>query len=97
LSGMMSFKYSSVGIKEQDNIELSVYPNPTTKLLIIESSKLIIRNVEIFDICNRKLNLKMKQFSPQECQFDISHLSIGIYFVKITTEIGKVIKKVLKE
>ena len=37
------------------------------------------------------------KFCPHRQKIDISHLSAGVYFVKITTEAGQVVKKVVKE
>jgi len=85
-------KLGTVGITTLCMPEITVYPNPTTGELIIENGELIIENVEVFDIYGKK------QFSTFNFQFsiDISHLSAGVYFVKIYTEKGVVVKKVVK-
>jgi len=71
---------------------INVYPNPTTGELRVENSKLRIENVDFFDINGRKI------FSAfQEKSINISHLPVGTYFMELSTEIGKVVKKVLKE
>jgi hypothetical protein len=75
---------------------ISVYPNPTTEELRIESGGLRISNVEIFDVYGRKVLSPMSQPYP-EAVLNISHLSAGVYFVRISTETGEVIKRVLKE
>jgi len=91
----MKFEYAviEVGIEDVEFIAINVYPNPTSGELRIESGEWKIKNFEIFDLCGRIQNVK---FST-EGRLDISHLSAGIYFVKISTEAGKVVKKVLKE
>jgi hypothetical protein len=75
---------------------ISVYPNPTTGELRIESGELRISNVEIFDVYGRKVSSSVSFMSP-ETMIDVSHLTAGIYILKIFTEAGAVIKKVLKE
>ena len=83
-----------VGIENFELYMLKIYPNPTTGILKIENSGLRIENVTIYDVfgkIQRIENWKM------ENTIDISHLSAGIYFVKISTEAGEVTKKVLKE
>ena len=75
---------------------VKIYPNPTTGELKIESGGLRIDNIEIFDISGRKL-LAHKSTMSLESTVDISYFSAGVYFVKISTEIGELVKKVLKE
>ena len=90
-----------VSIAEQDaRDEITVYPNPTTGELRIENGEnnkginpLVI---EIFDIYGRNHTPHTSYLTPHT-SLDISHLSSGIYFVKITTEAGIVVKKVVKE
>jgi len=77
---------------EIDN-EITVFPNPTTGELRIESGELRVENVEIFDIHGRNLLFIISQ----EKAINISHFPAGIYFVKIQTESCEVVKKVLKE
>ena len=55
-----------------------------------------ITNVEVFDVYGRKLLSPASPISP-ETTIDISHLPAGVYFVKINTEAGQVVRKVVKE
>jgi len=41
--------------------------------------------------------LTQSSFQSQEISIDISQLPVGIYFVKMETELGEVVKKVIKE
>ena len=94
----------SVNIVEILANSISIYPNPTTGELRIENGKLRMENVEIFDIYGRKVEAKfpsneLEGWQPQAdgVVFNISHLSAGIYFVKIITEQGEIVKKVVKQ
>jgi hypothetical protein len=88
-----------LGVKEyRDGIE--VYPNPTTGELCIEvagqarnDSNLHIMSVKVYDMYGRKLPL---HFGEGRGEVNISHLHAGIYFVKIATEQGAVVRKVVK-
>ena len=100
---------SDVSIKPYSNIENSVivYPNPTTGELRITnyelrtaapvgaSSAKLITNIEIFDVYGRKI-LSHASLLSSEATVNISHLPAGIYFVKITTDAGEIVKKVVK-
>ena len=75
--------------------KITIVPNPTTGELRIENGELRINDVEIFDIYGRKQqvsNLTSQISNP----INIAHLPAGLYFVKINTEAGEVVKKVVK-
>jgi len=85
-----------VGILENSLAAIDVYPNPTTGELRITNYELRIEKIEIVDIAGKKL-LSFESLTPPETTFNISHLQVGIYFVKIATEAGKVMKKIVKQ
>jgi len=85
-----------VGINENKFENIIIYPNPTTRELRIESDEKRIENVEFFDVFGKKV-LDQNFLNSLEALIDISHLPAGFYFLKINTEAGEVIKKVLKE
>ena len=80
--------------KHYQEINITLYPNPTTGELRIKSSELKIKNIEIFDIYGRAVGTT---FVVAQEKIDISHLRSGAYFVKITTDSGHfVTKKIVK-
>jgi hypothetical protein len=85
-----------VGIGKFEPTNLKIYPNPTTGQLKIESEELKVENVEVFDVFGRTL-LSQKFYMSPKTTINISHLTAGIYFLKVSTEAGQVIKKVLKK
>lgn len=96
-SSAVTFKTDDeVGIDENEMLGITVYPNPTIGKLRIENGEWRIDNVEIFDIYGRKQKAESKKIGS-EILIDISHLSAGIYFLRIRTEQGDVVRKVLKE
>jgi len=101
--------YNNVGVKGVKVLEgVRVYPNPTTGELkisfaelaptgaAVENGELKIVSVEIFDIYGRMQKSRRAEEQKAEWSLDISNLSAGIYFIKITTEEGSVIKKIIK-
>ena len=90
-------KVNDVGITNITLLQLKVYPNPTCELLVIENGKLTIENVDIFDIYGKKQSSESGKLKAGEFVLNISHLSTGVYFVKIRTEKGEVVRKVVKE
>jgi len=85
----------SVNVKDFNLSKIYLYPNPTTGQLSIVNCLLSINSVDIFDVYGRKCHVS--SVMCHENTIDISHLNSGIYFVKITTEQGTVIKKVVKQ
>jgi hypothetical protein len=92
-------EYSDCGSSVNETLldRIKIFPNPTRNEIRIESGELKIGNVEIFDMLGRKQNVGAENLFYSESKFDISQLPAGIYFVKIFTEAGEVIKKILKE
>lgn len=74
-----------------ESLELSIYPNPVTDQLHIETTKIDIQQVEIFDLNGKRiLKLDHKQ------NINVSHLAKGLYFLKIKTENGSSVEKFIK-
>ena len=90
-----------VGIEKFELANLNIYPNPTTGRLTIEFTSGQTdewTSIEIFDIYGRKAHSYPRSLVYlSTIPIDISQLPVGVYFVKISTEAGEVIKKVLKE
>ena len=99
LSGTMNFYYSNdVGINTIDSGELNVYPNPATGELIVTSYGLQVTIIEIFDVNGKKQKAESrKEKAEGEVVIDISHLKMGIYSVKIFTDQGEIVKKIIKQ
>jgi agmatine/peptidylarginine deiminase len=86
-----------VGINEMSVSDVTIYPNPTTGELTIESGKSEIENVEIFDIVGKKQLSYHFISSSSHHNINISHLNNGVYFAKITNNLGQsVVKKIVK-
>jgi hypothetical protein len=85
---------NGVGVKEIEEIErIVVYPNPTTGELRIMSYELRINNIEVFDIVGKNQKSEIRR----QNEIDISDLSAGIYFVRVTTEKGTTTKIIIKQ
>jgi len=91
-------------VKDKTLTEINLYPNPTTGELRITNYELRIDNVEIFDVFGRKVGGKFPSnvlegwtAKPDGVVIDLTGFSAGIYFLKITTENGFVMKKVVKQ
>lgn len=72
---------------------ISIYPNPVQDVLnITTNNNSQINKVKVYDILG-KLLLETKNIQ----QINVSHLASGVLFVKIKTNKGVLVKKVVKE
>jgi len=76
--------------------KIALFPNPTTGELRVTSGELQVTNIEVLDIHGRKLLSHTSNLTPHT-SIDISHLQAGMYFVKITTGQGEIVKKIVKQ
>ena len=69
---------------------LSVYPNPATDTVHI-SAKVALSSLALYDVYG-KLILKKENNSNK---LDVSRLNSGIYFLEVSSNTEKVVKKVI--
>ena len=100
-----------VGINEISGMkDVLLYPNPTTEKLTIEWTSGQVNewtSIEIFDVYGRRMEIphcvrndiipSIAQRNEGSRTFNISHLQAGVYFIKILTEQGITIKKIVKQ
>jgi hypothetical protein len=72
--------------------QIAVYPNPTTGKVIVESQHLDVKSVEVFDILGKSL---FKTHNTEKNDpLSIKHA--GTYFLKIQTENGVLMRKLVR-
>ena len=73
------------------NINLNIYPNPSKGNLVINASEKII-TISVFNIVGKEVISNAK---TNNNQLDLNQLSNGVYFINISTEKGKITKKII--
>ena len=71
-----------------------IAPNPTKNNVTV-SSKNKILSIQLFDVQGRILQTVLE--NKNSTTLDISNKSDGIYFLKVTTEVGSSVEKLVKE
>lgn len=71
-----------------------VYPNPVKDIVQITVDT-VVKTVSLFDIQGRQL--QMNYVNETNTYFDLSNRASGIYFLKITTDKGVKVEKLIKE
>lgn len=80
--------------------EIDIYPNPVSDLLQIDLNNDFIGTlqIEVFNASGQQLrSLDILPGMNNTVSLDLSTLSTGLYFVKLTNEEGSLVEKVLKK
>lgn len=76
---------------------ISIFPNPAIENLIIETSNSEkINAIKVYDVLG-KLLIDQKIDASERMELNVSQLDKGIYYMEITTQTGKAIKKFNKQ
>jgi len=75
--------------------ELSVFPNPSTKLVNLKWGRAEQTTIQLYDT-NAKLLKQINTGVSNSASFDISNLPSGIYFLKLLKPSGNVSKTIIK-
>ena len=85
------------GVDDNYITNVNVYPNPVNDRLYIETQTLTqTMTVEIYDVYGRHQVTETPSHQGN-LTIDLSNLKSGIYFVKIKTEEGNIVKRIIKD
>jgi hypothetical protein len=85
------FSINNVGIEEDKLLnEIVVYPNPTSGIVQIESL-VHVNNIDVLDLTGRIV----LSYENNETA-DLTSLTAGVYLIKISTDSGDFVRRVLK-
>ena len=80
-------------IVEHNDLQCNIYPNPVNDKLYIETQAQT-QSVEVYDIFGRRQQLSA--INGQPSVIDVAVLKSGIYFIKINTNEGNIVKRIIK-
>lgn len=94
-SNAASFQ-TGVGIQNYLERSVTLYPNPATEKVVVEVSdaSILITDVEVYNVFGQLIKTIVPDENP--LHINISGLSDGMYYVRITTDDGIVTKKFMK-
>ena len=82
------------GVNDNTFIQsLSIYPNPSSNIVTINSKTDPIETIILFDISGKQI-LDLSKVNSRNKTIDISSLSNGIYFIKVNNQVTKKIIKI---
>jgi Secretion system C-terminal sorting domain len=96
-TNIASTQFTNFSLKNPNHTidsSITIYPNPTKNNIKINANT-VLKSIQLFDIQGRILQIKNQD--KNATSLDISNRSKGIYFLKITTEKGSKIEKIIKD
>lgn len=81
-----------VGIESAAISPLSIYPNPTIGRIRVASPQTSINNIKVFDMAGRFV-FEMENINATETNIDLTNLADGLYFIKIDSQLIKIVKQ----
>jgi len=76
--------------------KFSTYPNPVSNNVTISNTEnILLTDVNITDINGRTVK-SVKVNNLSEVEMNVSELGAGVYFMNITSDAGKAVKKFIK-
>lgn len=88
-SSQIEVTTNGVSVSENESMNINVYPNPAESLVNVTAEGL--RNVELIDMMGRIIS--RNESSETTTTIDLSNLTSGIYFLRITTETGVALQR----
>lgn len=74
--------------------KLAIYPNPSNGIFNISVGNISIDSIDLYDITGKKIDFKTNK---EQTVIDLSAVSDGVYFVKITSNNQSTTKKIIKK
>jgi hypothetical protein len=95
-------EFTFTGVQDVASLyDVNLYPNPTTGqfTLEVDFGKRISGSIALIDVTGRSIMIPeiLNEVSSIRRQFDIGHLGLGIYYIKLITEDGVAVRTVVKD
>ena len=75
--------------------DVKIYPNPTRGMVTVEGSELL--SVEVYDNISRRILTRTSDGKESIMRFDMSQQASGSYYIRVKTNNGTVVKKLIKK
>ena len=88
---------SEVGVADVVKDDIFIYPNPATDQFAVGSHQSAIGSIEMMNVFGQEITIRYANRKSGEALADLSGLKPGIYFLKISTNHGPVVKRLIKQ
>lgn len=90
--------FGTIGINESEIAQLvELFPNPTSAFIDIKvkNDQLLVKETKLFDMYGKLI--QFVELHDNNARVDVSHLSAGVYFIKMDSAKGTITKKFIKK
>jgi len=90
--------FGTIGINESEIAQLvELFPNPTSAFIDIKvkNDQLLVKETKLFDMYGKLI--LVVELHENNARVDVSHLSPGVYFIKMDSAKGTITKKFIKK
>lgn len=94
-SDIVTERTTNVGVEDYEVSNIDVYPNPTTGMVQVSSSKFQVSGVDVYDVYGKLLNTLSA--GGNEAEVNLGEYAAGVYFLRVSTENGVVTKRIVKK
>jgi hypothetical protein len=78
--------------------KITIAPNPSNGIVTIsKNNQTTVSKIIVFDINGKVIKAIDSELNLEEIQIDLSKYSSGVYFVEISNDIDKIVRKIVKE
>ncbi len=78
--------------------KITIAPNPSNGIFIIsKNNQTTVSKITVFDTNGKVIKAINSELNLEAIQIDLSKYSTGVYFVEISNEIDKIVRKIVKE
>ncbi|HRN93518.1 MAG TPA: T9SS type A sorting domain-containing protein [Chitinophagales bacterium] len=89
---------TEVGISENSELDISIYPNPAHSQINITSPYFNIATVDFYSLHGQRKNISINNNNSRKSQIDISGLQAGVYFLHLKLSNGsQYVHRLMKE
>lgn len=94
--GMYSaYKPAGTATVTNENHDIKLYPNPTDGRVSVLTDGTMVKEVSVYDVKGTLVNTY--SFNKINPSFDIAELPAGVYVIKVKTEKGESVEKLIKK
>lgn len=90
-----TYSVSNAGVPELTQ-SIDIYPNPAKAHLIVKNNSVLTGDLYLTDVYGKTI-LKLQMNAQGTIQMNVDHLSSGVYFVRIVTNFGERMERVIIE
>lgn len=93
--------FFDTGVEDSQAGDVRVYPNPATDVVNVEcavqNASVKVTGIEVYDVYGKSVAIERADHNlPLQTRINVSGLSSGMYFVRVTTDAGTLTKSFVK-